>query len=781
MTKPVPRDRFDTAMRRHCFLAATALWLERALPRELGVAVTIWMLWLAFALWGGAAAIDGQVRVALLGALVVISGGLLVRVARRIGVPSRAACLARLERGAGLRRGILALADDTPAGGVDAFGEQLWQRALADARSMRPRLGHVEWRPDDATRHGLWPLLAIAVGLGLLIAKADAPARIAAALSPHPTSLDGVRLTAIVDPPDYTAAPERRIVISGGATRSVDILAGSRLTLRLSGIDGDWHLETPQGKRWPSNGVLHVAVLRGGDYTIRIGHRRIATLDVMPAADTAPQIRFDGTPAQTPTGALRIGYRLRDDHGAVALSLRLRRGNDVRDVDLDTRAPSGRGHVFADLTPHPLAGQTVDLTLVAIDGGGQSGESRAIRITLPERRFRHPVAREIIAVRKTLLAGGERLAAVRAIAGLAAQTGRYDDDAAVFAALRSAGWRLVHDRRASARDSVAALLWDIATDLDDGGASRAMDDLRAAIERLQREMGSGDDRALAAMAERLEASMSEYLRRQIEAALAEGGAATPDGSGAVAVDLGFLDRMFADLKDRLAAGDARGAAAALANLRQLMETIRFGNAAPDPDAARRAADAAAAVEALRAIEQQQQALRDRSIAGMIADSFGDGETVRANTGEQAELGSATARLKRRLREAGVEPPPTLDAAVAAMRDAADALARGRAGDAIRAQTRALNALAQASDAADAAAQRMAQAAGPGAMQPGASGSGLDPLGRPGQGFGEGAVRLPDQSEVRRIQAIRKILEERASDPSRSPEERGYYLRLLKRF
>jgi hypothetical protein len=283
------------------------------------------------------------------------------------------------------------------------------------------------------------------------------------------------------------------------------------------------------------------------------------------------------------------------------------------------------------------------------------------------------------------------------------------------------------------------------------------------------------------MAEQLEAAMSEYLRRQIEAALAEGGAAPPDGSGTVAVDLGFLDQMFADLKDRLAAGDTKGAAAALANLRQLMETIRFGNAAPDPDAARRAAEAAAAAEALRAIEQRQQALRDQSIADMISDSFGDGETVRENTGEQSELGTATVRLKRRFRDAGVEPPPTLDAAVEAMREAADALARGRAGDAIRAQTRALNALAQAADAADAAAQRMAQAAGPGAMQPGASGSGLDPLGRPGQGFGQGAVRLPDQSEARRIQAIRKILEERASDPSRSAEERGYYLRLLKRF
>jgi len=72
-------------------------------------------------------------------------------------------------------------------------------------------------------------------------------------------------------------------------------------------------------------------------------------------------------------------------------------------------------------------------------------------------------------------------------------------------------------------------------------------------------------------------------------------------------------------------------------------------------------------------------------------------------------------------------------------------------------------------------------AGPGASQPGAAGSGLDPLGRPGTGFGQGMVKLPADTQVRRIRKIRRLLEERANDPSRSPEERGYYLRLLKRF
>jgi hypothetical protein len=278
--------------------------------------------------------------------------------------------------------------------------------------------------------------------------------------------------------------------------------------------------------------------------------------------------------------------------------------------------------------------------------------------------------------------------------------------------------------------------------------------------------------------------MNDYLSRQIAAALAESGGHLPSSSGGgsgATVDLGFLDQMFADLRDRLAAGDKAGAAEALANLRQLMETIRFGNAAPDPQAQARAAAAAEAAKALRDIEMRQGVLRDATIADMIEASFGNDSGLRENAPPQRTLVSDTESLVKQFGAAGLQAPQPLSGAARAMAEAARALGAGDAGGAIRAQTRALDLLRQAANAAEAAAQQMAQAAGAGAMQPGAAGSGLDPLGRPGTGFGQGAVKLPDQADVRRIQQIRKILEERASDPSRSEEERGYYLRLLKRF
>ncbi|MBB4631732.1 DUF4175 family protein [Sphingosinicella soli] len=782
MNAPAPQQAFLAAMRAPLALAGIALAIERALPRELGLLLTLWLLWIAAALLGLAQALPGTLRVALLALLIVGSAALVVRAAWRIGIPALPARRARLERGGGLSRGALSLVIDAPVSDPDAFGAALWGRALADARKLRPRVGALEWQPAPETRYGLWPLIGTALFLGLLIAKTDAPARLSAAFSPWPTTLEGVRIAVTLEPPAYVGTPPRRIDLKGGSAAALDGLAASRVSIRVEGLEG-WHVTGPGVEAAASGGRVSFPLERAGEYRVQQGARRIAALDLSLAADLRPAIHFSGEPAVTPTGALRLGYRLRDDHGVSALSLRLRRGKETRDVDLEMRVPPGRGSVFADLTPHVFAGSPVELMLVATDGAGQEGVSPPIRITLPQRRFANQFAQAIVAVRADLLAGAKRSATARRLAALAADHPAFEGDLGVFAGLRAATWRLVHDRRKDARESIAGLLWDIATDLEDGGATQAMDAMRRAMEDLARGIGTENDQSLAAMADQLEAAMNDYLSRQIMAALAEGGAPPPPSAGGAgaSVDLGFLDQMFSDLRDRLAAGDKAGAAEALANLRQLMETIRFGSAAPDSEAQARAAAAAEAAEALRAIEARQGALRDATIADMIESSFGSDSGLRENAPPQRALGADTQALVKQFGAAGMPAPQPLGAAGKAMGEAAGALGAGDAGGAIRAQTRALDLLRQAANAAEAAAQQMAQAAGAGAMQPGAAGSGLDPLGRPGTGFGQGAVKLPDQADVRRIQQIRKILEDRASDPSRSEEERGYYLRLLKRF
>ena len=149
-------------------------------------------------------------------------------------------------------------------------------------------------------------------------------------------------------------------------------------------------------------------------------------------------------------------------------------------------------------------------------------------------------------------------------------------------------------------------------------------------------------------------------------------------------------------------------------------------------------------------------------------------------GQQA-IETAMRELRRQAGVAGLRAPPSLAQAAQAMRESRDALATGQPGDALMAQERALAALGAAAQALDGQAAAMSRAAGGAVAQPGKPGSGVDPLGRPGSGFGRGLVKLPDEQRRRRVQAIRQLLEERATDPKRSDDERAYYLRLLKRF
>ena len=61
-----------------------------------------------------------------------------------------------------------------------------------------------------------------------------------------------------------------------------------------------------------------------------------------------------------------------------------------------------KGASFQDLTAHPWAGLPVELRAVARDALGQIGASAPVAMTLPERKFDHPVARAIIEQRKRL-------------------------------------------------------------------------------------------------------------------------------------------------------------------------------------------------------------------------------------------------------------------------------------------------------------------------------------------------------------------------------------------
>ncbi len=115
----------------------------------------------------------------------------------------------------------------------------------------------------------------------------------------------------------------------------------------------------------------------------------------------------------TDRGVLRLSYSARDDYGVTDLRLVVSRGTDNFEFKLPLVAGRGRcrtvrgrhkGGSFQDLTAHSWAGLDVELRLVARDAMGQIGASAPLAMTLPERKFYHPVARAIIEQRKRLAA-----------------------------------------------------------------------------------------------------------------------------------------------------------------------------------------------------------------------------------------------------------------------------------------------------------------------------------------------------------------------------------------
>lgn len=781
MDAGLPISRLPASAERLLLPAAALLWLERAWARHLKWVAAGWTAWLALALMGIATALPGELRVSLLFGLGLGTVAALFLAFRDVVLPGRAEAIRRLEAASGARRGSLALLDERAVDLSDPVAVRLWARARAEATPAKLRLGGPRLAIDDAERYGLLPLLAVGLLLGALLAKDEALDRIGEGFSPYAVSLADLRVTATIEPPAYAGRPAQTLSFGPGE-QAITALKDSRLSLRLEGPAGDWQLVGPGGAATVKDGRVAARLTAAGRYELRLGKRQAIRLDIGFAGDAVPTIAFDGVPQAAPTGALRVAWDTKDDHGAMVVSLEMRRPGALRRIGLDSAARSGKGAAFADLTADAFAGEVVALRLLARDGGGQTGQSAVMMVRLPERRFLHPVAREIIAARKALMRDpSDRDPVGEKLTDIATAPARYGGDLAVFVALRAAAMRLIFDTDDTRALSVIRLLWDVAVDLEDRGASRAMDDMRKAMDELAQRMGSANDSDTAAMLDRLTAGMGDYLRRQIEAMQAQPGA--PGAAGqAASLDLSFLDAMMQDLRDRLAAGDKAGAQAALANIRRLMESLQFGGAG-DPAMAKRAQAATQAAQGVRELAARERDLQAdtiaesvrRAVAGRQGPLDGQAETQRG-------LEDAMRALQQQLRGAGVQAPPGLARAAQAMQASREALAKGQPGDAMLAQEQALEALGEAAGALEGQAQAMAKAAG-GAMsaQPGAPGSGVDPLGRPGSGFGQGLVKLPDENRMRRVQQIRQLLEERAADPRRSEDERAYYLRLLKRF
>ena len=751
--------------------------------------------------------------------------------------PDRLMARRRIEAASGLQHRPLEALADRPSAPLDGPGAALWaahQRRMAQA-VRRLRVG---WPISGLARRDPWgvrSVLAILLLLGAIDAGADWRERVTRAFMP---GLGGgaagvaVSFDLWLTPPEYTGlAPQ---FLRAGSGERVEVPAGSTLLAQVHGgnavprltIDGEARDFTAVDK---ANFRVEATLTGGKLLTLDQSGAVLGSWPIEVIPDKPPTLAFAQPPKATPRAALRLDYRANDDYGVESVKAVIRRQGagpgaaPGEAIELELPLPGlhlkeAVATSYHDLSPHPWAGLPVEIRLVATDALGQTGESEPVLTVLPERSFRHPVARAIIDQRKELAKDPGSAEAVAEILGdLNKRPVLYRDDTAVYLALRLAGQQLRHDEGPDAIAAIEQLLWDTALRIEDGHMSLAERDLRRLQQALQDALAKG---APDAEIEQLMQQLKEALDRYMQALAQElqqhpNEAATPADPSKV-VTPRDLQRMLDRARDLARSGARNEARELLSQMQSMLENLRAGR--PGQMQQQGAKQAQQMMRGMQELMQRQQQLLDRSFRaqrqqgqqnrnGQPGQQQGQqpGQppgNAQADTGQPGEMGDDAGKqeglrrtlgdIMRQLGDGMGDIPAPFGRAERAMRDATGALERSRPGEAIGPQTEALDQLQQAArDFAQQLQQRLGGMFGDlNGDEPGASGREPrnrnlpDPFGRPTSSngmFDQCDVKIPDANILQKSRQILDELRRRAGELSRPRIELDYIDRLLKRF
>ena len=794
------------------FLARLALFWERLWP-ALWPAVGVGGIFLALALFDVLPGLPGWLHFLVLIAFLGLLGFALRRAVMSLAVPGAAASRRRLETKSGLEhRPLSVLGDELATGESDPEIRALWHlhrkrmfERLRDLRVGVPAAGLAK-RDIYALRAALTVVLAIAAAA----AWNDGASRLAGAVTPDFASFGAgspATLDVWITPPAYTGlAP----IFVKGRSEQKDVLAvpaGSGLLAQLHGGRGTPRLkiddEATPFSAVDTNAYKITATIDDGDrLSVEQDGKEIAAWPLSVIPDTEPEVQFATAPTRTTRAALRLEYQAVDDYGIAGVKAFIRRTGPgaahkgaVKTIVLDLPLPGtgfkkAKEASYHDLTAHPWAGLPVSVQLMANDGIGQIGVSQPRVMVLPERLFRHPVARAIIELRKRLSVDpDDRRPVMLGLYKLSNFPREYRHDTVVFLALRSARARLKYDHSEAAVPAVQSLLWDTALRLEDGKLSIAQRELRAAqralIEALSRRASTAE---IERLMDKLQTALNRFLESMLKNMQNMPNLAMPFDPSSRYFTPQDLQRMLDRARELARTGSLDAARQLLALMQELLENLRAGDFAMRPGG-KGENKAWEMMRNLGDIMRRQQRLLDRSF-GDSQKSLGQG--TRPNTGgsakEQEALRRGLGDLMRRLGEAAGRIPRAFGRAERSMRDAVEALRRNAPGQAVGPQSDALDQLQQGAGAMmKELMKRFGR--GPGMARRGGRlmdrmNRAFDPLGRPMPNVGNFSgedVGIPDEMEMQRAREILRELRRRAGEMDRPRLERDYLDRLLRRF
>ncbi|MGR3412020.1 MAG: DUF4175 domain-containing protein [Paracoccus sp. (in: a-proteobacteria)] len=739
-------------------------------------------------------------------------------------------------------RPLTALGDRAAIGGEGA----LWQAHLAQmqqaaraARAVRPD-ADLARRDPYALRLAALVALVMALIFGGAGQMGQGVRAIAATMTAPGDDAgipSGPAWEGWAEPPAYT----RRPTIYLNATAEGEVLElpkGTEVSFRLYG--GGIEVVQDIG---PASGEDQTAPVFRAERTgaIEVGNRRF---DVAVLPDAVPVIRAGAAPVRRADGRMIQDFSAADDHGVseasavIALDLPridrrfgLAADPEPRDpITLALPLPRGgrqdvQGQLVEDLSRHPWANLPVRLTLEAVDGIEQVGQSDPMSVNLPGRRFFDPLAAALIEMRRDLLWSREN--AGRSAEILRAVTWQPEGfvEGDLYAQLRGAvGLLEGDDFTPEARDRLAEALWEAAVQLEDGGLQDALERMRQAQERLSEAIrnGASPDEIQRLMDELREAT-DAYTQMLAEQSEGQDRTDSPDrGQQGQQITGDQIQEMMDEIQRLMNEGRMAEAEALLEQFNRMMENLQVQQGQGEGQEGQGSQPMNRLADTLR----EQQRLSDEAFRNMQRQ-FGQGQQGQGQQGQgegqqgDGQDGQSLADRQRALREElgqqqGLMPGQgspegdaarrQLDEAGRAMEDAEQALRDGDTGQALQMQADAIQSMREGMRAlGDMMAQQgqqgqEGQQAGEGQQpgkQPGESAPGgqsqqpyqgrpvLDPLGRESGGGGNVVTSGDPLAEGRDpAQRARDLLDEirrRSGQQDRPEDERDYLGRLLDRF
>lgn len=770
----------------------------------------------------------------------------------------------RLEESSNLKAGELATLDDKLANPEKHATRNLWQEAQKKALALLPSLRAPYPRALLAREdpYGLRLLALLIFTCGLLVSGPEWQNRIYSGLVPvTPTfilSQGGKSADLWVKPPDYTGLSPMHLSGSAHDGAILAIPEGSTVKIRVASLLGPYAPPVLlAGKHkipltYYEDGMYGAELPVPAD-AVRLKIRQLlltrAAWDYKYVIDTPPEIHQTDPekPFEVfPNGPLRFPLTVQDDYGVTSLDLSVNLDDMVIDKPLgdpytETRlvmSPAATPFEIQpiyNLTWHTWAGLPVTATFSVTDHKGQKATLGPIKLTLPERAFRHPLAQTLIAMRKSLAWGDRQnfFEVARNIEALLNTPGLFQDDIVIFLALRAASSRLYYadqspfDNPVDTAKAVIALLWDTALAVEDGDLSLAMRNLRDAQKALENALRNPDasDEEIARLMQNLREQMGEYLtelQRDMQKRMAQGGD-VPDIPQAMLEQMmnsNEFARMLQKLESDLMAGDKDSAREMLSQLQRMMDALDPSLAGDLPQDMQMMMQGVNELQEL--IQRQEELLgqtreqADDMDAGAFADSLplddailknldlgdfppppqdtpkdssgfpgqnSDPAKTQAGKAEQEALRYVLGQLMLDSSEQLDEIPESMGLAEQEMRGSEDALGAGDPVGSIPHQEKALEYLKESQNELNQMLKgRMQQM-----IVMGFGGVKFDPLGRPyasdgaGDGTGREKVEIPDEAQRKHIEEILRILRERSGDLERPYEAREYFRRLLRQF